>query len=52
MRLDFESARIGGKVAIIVIKSIDAAFVRNRFIPGIYVVAGLSFGFLFQPEDG
>ena len=24
----------------------QAAFIRNRFIPGIYVVAGISFGLL------
>ena len=27
-------------------QAIQAAFIRNRFIPGIYVVAGLSFGML------
>ena len=26
--------------------AIQAAFIRNRYIPGIYVVAGLSFGML------
>ena len=26
--------------------AIQAAFIRNRFIPGIYVVAGISFGLL------
>ena len=43
---NFESARIGRQSGDYRDQSIDAAFVRNRFIPGIYVVAGLSFGLL------
>lgn len=43
---NFESSRIGRQSGDYRDQSIDAAFVRNRFIPGIYVVAGLSFGLL------
>ena len=42
----FESSRIGIQSGNYRDQSIDAAFVRNRFIPGIYIVAGLSFGLL------
>ncbi len=42
----FESSRIGRQSGDYRDQSISAAFVRNRFIPGIYVVAGLSFGLL------
>jgi len=43
---DFESSRIGRQSGDYRDQSIDAAFVRNRFVPGIYIVAGLSFGLL------
>ena len=43
---NFESSRIGRQSGDYRDQSISAAFVRNRFIPGIYVVAGLSFGLL------
>ena len=42
----FESSRIGRQSGDYRDQSISAAFVRNRFIPGIYVVAGISFGLL------
>ena len=41
----FERQRIDGQSADYR-DQIQAAFIRNRFIPGIYVVAGLSFGML------
>ena len=43
---EFESSRIEGKSGDYRDMSIQAAFIRNRFIPGIYVVAGISFGLL------
>ncbi|MGY8703050.1 MAG: ABC transporter ATP-binding protein [Candidatus Poseidoniales archaeon] len=54
---DFESSRIGRQSGDYRDQSIDAALVRNRFIPGIYIVAGLSFGLLVSAggwvmEDG
>ena len=42
----FESSRIGRQSGDYRDQSIEAAFVRNRFIPGIYIVAGISFGLL------
>ena len=42
----FERQRIDGQSADYRDQAIQAAFIRNRFIPGIYVVAGLSFGML------
>ncbi len=42
----FEGDRIGRESGDYRDQAIDAAFIRNRFIPGIYVVAGLSFGLL------
>ena len=42
----FERERIDGQSAEYRDQAIQAAFIRNRFIPGIYVVAGLSFGML------
>ena len=43
---DFEGSRIEGKSGDYRDLAIQAAFLRNRFIPGIYVVAGISFGLL------
>ncbi|RAH07362.1 MAG: ABC transporter ATP-binding protein [Methanobacteriota archaeon] len=43
---EFESSRIEGKSGDYRDMAIQAAFIRNRFIPGIYVVAGISFGLL------
>ncbi|MAV07427.1 MAG: ABC transporter permease [Euryarchaeota archaeon] len=42
----FERQRIDGQSGDYRDQAIQAAFIRNRFIPGIYVVAGLSFGML------
>ena len=42
----FERERIDGQSGDYRDQAIQAAFIRNRFIPGIYVVAGLSFGML------
>ena len=42
----FESSRIGRQSGDYRDQSISAASVRNRFIPGIYIVAGISFGLL------
>ena len=42
----FERERIEGQSGDYRDQAIQAAFIRNRFIPGIYVVAGLSFGML------
>tara|TARA_B100000925_G_scaffold291632_1_gene280468 strand:+ start:985 stop:2838 length:1854 start_codon:yes stop_codon:yes gene_type:complete len=42
----FERQRIDSQSADYRDQAIQAAFIRNRFIPGIYVVAGLSFGML------
>ncbi len=41
---DFEGSRIEGQSGDYRDQAIQAAFLRNRFIPGIYVVAGISFG--------
>jgi len=43
---DFEGSRIEGQSGDYRDLAIQAAFLRNRFIPGIYVVAGISFGLL------
>ena len=43
---DFERSRVEGESAEYRDQAIHAANLRNRFIPGIYVVAGLSFGLL------
>ncbi|MED6345846.1 MAG: ABC transporter ATP-binding protein [Candidatus Thermoplasmatota archaeon] len=43
---EFESDRIGRQSGDYRDAAIQAAFIRNRFIPGIYVVAGISFGLL------
>ncbi len=43
---DFEGSRIEGQIGDYRDQAIQAAFLRNRFIPGIYVVAGISFGLL------
>jgi len=42
----FESSRIDMRSGEYRNLAIEAAFIRNRFIPGIYVVAGISFGLL------
>ena len=42
----FEESRIGAQSGDYRDQAIHAASLRNRFIPGIYVVAGLSFGLL------
>jgi len=42
----FEGARIESQSGDYRDQAIQAAFLRNRFIPGIYVVAGISFGLL------
>ena len=42
----FEQSRIGSQSGDYRDQAIHAASLRNRFIPGIYVVAGLSFGLL------
>ena len=42
----FERERIEGQSGDYRDQAIQAAFIRNRFIPGIYVVAGISFGLL------
>ncbi len=42
----FERQRIEGQSGDYRDQAIQAAYIRNRFIPGIYVVAGLSFGML------
>ena len=42
----FERERIDGQSGDYRDQAIEAAFIRNRFIPGIYVVAGISFGLL------
>ena len=43
---EFESDRIDRQSGDYRDAAIQAAFIRNRFIPGIYVVAGISFGLL------
>ncbi len=43
---EFEISRIGRQSGDYRDAAIQAAFIRNRFIPGIYVVAGISFGML------
>ncbi len=43
---DFEGSRIETQSGNYRDMAIQAAFIRNRFIPGIYVVAGISFGLL------
>lgn len=43
---DFERSRVEGESADYRDQAIHAANLRNRFIPGIYLVAGLSFGLL------
>ena len=43
---EFESDRIGRQSGDYRDAAIQAAFIRNRFIPGIYVLAGISFGLL------
>ena len=43
---EFESDRIGRQSGDYRDAAVQAAFIRNRFIPGIYVVAGISFGLL------
>ncbi|MBR40440.1 MAG: ABC transporter permease [Euryarchaeota archaeon] len=43
---EFESDRISRQSGDYRDAAIQAAFIRNRFIPGIYVVAGISFGLL------
>ena len=43
---DFEGSRIDRQSGNYRDQAINAASLRNRFIPGIYVVAGLSFGLL------
>ena len=42
----FESSRIDSQSSTYRDQSVQAAYLRNRFIPGIYVVAGISFGIL------
>ena len=42
----FEGSRIDRRSGEYRDLAIQAAFIRNRFIPGIYVVAGISFGLL------
>ena len=42
----FERERIDSQSGDYRDQAIQAAFIRNRFIPGIYVVAGISFGLL------
>ncbi len=42
----FEASRIDRRSGEYRDLAIQAAFIRNRFIPGIYVVAGISFGLL------
>ena len=42
----FETERIESQSGDYRDQAIQAAFIRNRFIPGIYVVAGISFGLL------
>ena len=43
---EFETSRIEKQSGSYRDMAIQAAFIRNRFIPGIYVVAGVSFGLL------
>ena len=43
---EFETSRIENQSGSYRDMAIQAAFIRNRFIPGIYVVAGVSFGLL------
>ncbi len=43
---EFETSRIEKQSGKYRDMAIQAAFIRNRFIPGIYVVAGISFGLL------
>ena len=43
---EFEGSRIGRQSGDYRDMAVQAAFIRNRFIPGIYVVAGVSFGLL------
>jgi ATP-binding cassette subfamily B protein len=43
---EFERSRVEGKSGEYRDQAIHASNLRNRFIPGIYVVAGLSFGLL------
>ena len=43
---EFERSRIDIQSGNYRDMAIQAAFIRNRFIPGIYVVAGISFGLL------
>ena len=42
----FEMERIDGQSADYRDQAIQAAFIRNRFIPGFHIVAGISFGLL------
>ena len=42
----FEMDRIDGQSADYRDQAIQAAFIRNRFIPGFHIVAGISFGLL------
>ncbi|MBF27115.1 MAG: ABC transporter permease [Euryarchaeota archaeon] len=43
---DFERIRIDGQSGNYRDQAIQAAFIRNRFIPGFHIVAGISFGLL------
>jgi ATP-binding cassette subfamily B protein len=43
---DFERVRIEGQSGNYRDQAIEAAFIRNRFIPGFHIVAGISFGLL------
>ena len=43
---DFERVRIEGQSGNYRDQAIQAAFIRNRFIPGFHIVAGISFGLL------
>ena len=43
---EFETVRIEGQSGNYRDQAIEAAFIRNRFIPGFHIVAGISFGLL------
>jgi ATP-binding cassette subfamily B protein len=43
---EFETVRIEGQSGNYRDQAIEAAFIRNRFIPGFHIVAGVSFGLL------
>ena len=43
---DFEKLRVDSESERYRDQAISASLIRNRFIPGIYIVAGLAFGLI------